>query len=114
MFPLLSIRAPAAPGTSGDGAAALVADFDGDPLTGTDPLEVTFTDASTTGSAITSWSWEKKLDAGAWVPFADTPSAQNPVESFTEGTWSVRLTVTTTTESTTKTEADYIVVDPAP
>lgn len=86
--------------------AAPVADFSGTPTSGTSPLSVVFTDLST--NTPTSWLWEKNSGSG-WVNFSGTPTAQDPTESFTSGTWSVRLTATNTGGSNTKTRTNYIV-----
>lgn len=86
---------------------APVAEFTGTPLTGTDPLTVAFTDAST--NTPTEWAWEKN-DGGGWVAFAGTPTVQNPSEDFTVGTWSVRVTASNTGGSSVKTRTDYVVV----
>jgi len=84
-----------------------VANFSGTPLSGNAPLSVVFTDAST--NAPTSWLWEKNSGSG-WVNFATSPTAQNPTESFTAATWSVRLTATNAAGSNTKTRTNYITV----
>jgi PKD repeat protein len=82
-----------------------VADFTGTPLSGAAPLSVAFTDASDFDPF--AWSWEKN-DGSGWVPFAGTPTAQNPTESFAAGTWSVRVTATNAGGSDTKTRAAYV------
>lgn len=85
-----------------------VAAFSGTPLTGTDPLEVDFTDEST--GTPTSWLWERN-DGGGWASFS---TDQNPANvEFTEGTWSVRLTATNAGGSDGETKTDYITVGPA-
>lgn len=84
-----------------------VTDFTGTPLTGTDPLTVVFTDATT--NTPTSWHWEKNVGAG-WIDFAGTPTAENPSEDLTVGTWSIRLTSTNAAGSNTKTRTNYVVV----
>ncbi len=67
-------------GGSGTGIAPPVADFTGTPLSGSSPLEVTFTNTSTNED---TYFWEKSDDHGAtWVPFSGTPTAENPVEDF--------------------------------
>jgi len=81
---------------------APVADFSGTPLSGTAPLDVTFTDLST--GAVTSWSWD----------FGDTGSStlQNPSHSYTTpGTYSVTLTVTGPGGSDPETKVDYVTVN---
>lgn len=85
--------------------AAPVADFSGTPLSGAAPLSVAFTDLSS--GAPTSWLWEKN-DGSGWANFGGTPTAQNPVESFAAGTWSVRLTATNATGADTKTRTNYV------
>ena len=89
-------------------AIAPVADFSGTPLSGTTPLSVTFTDLST--NTPTAWLWEKD-DGSGWTTF-DT--VQNPVESFTAATWSIRETASNSAGSDTKTRTGYIVVSPVP
>jgi hypothetical protein len=85
---------------------APVADFSGTPLSGTAPLSVAFTDSST--NTPTSWLWEKN-DGSGWVAFTSGSTSQNPTESFTAGTWSVRLTATNAAGSDTKTRTNYVV-----
>ncbi len=78
-----------------------VAAFSGTPLSGTAPLTVAFTDAST-GSP-TSWSWT----------FGDggTSTAQNPSHAYTTaGTYSVTLTATNAYGSNGLTKTGYITV----
>lgn len=84
---------------------APVADFSGTPTSGTVPLDVTFTDAST--GEITSWSWD----------FGDggTSTEQNPTHTYNAvGTYTVALTVTGPGGSDTETKTDYITVNPEP
>ena len=87
------------------GVTAPVAAFSGTPLSGSSPLSVVFTDAST--NTPTSWLWEKNSGSG-WVNFAGTPTAQNPTESFASGTWSVRLTATNAGGSDAEEKTNYI------
>lgn len=80
---------------------APAAAFSGTPLSGTAPLEVTFTDAST--NSPTSWAWTFG-DAG-------TSTVQNPVHTYADsGTFTVSLTATNTTGSDVETKASYITV----
>ncbi|MFC2168338.1 PKD domain-containing protein [Acidobacteriota bacterium] len=83
-----------------------VADFSGTPLSGNNPLEVTFTDQST--GNITDWSWN----------FGDsyTSSVPNPPHTYSSaGTYTVILTVTGPGGSDTETKVEYITVtEPAP
>jgi len=86
--------------TLGSGAVAPVADFSGTPVTGTYPLNVTFTDLSTDA---TGWSWT----------FGDggTSTAQNPSHTYTvDGTYTVSLTVTNPVGNDTETKSGFITV----
>jgi PKD repeat protein len=80
---------------------SLVAEFTATPVSGAAPLGVQFTDLSTAGSAITSWSWN----------FGDggTSTQQDPSHSYTTtGTYTVSLTVQTATGSDIETKAGYV------
>lgn len=83
---------------------APVASFNAAPLSGTAPLNVSFSDTST--GVITSWLWD----------FGDaTGSAlQNPSHSYAAGTYSVSLTVTGPGGSNTLTRPNLIAVVDAP
>jgi PKD repeat protein len=86
-------------------AVAPTADFSGTPTSGTAPLSVAFTDAST--GTPTSWAWT----------FGDggTSSSQNPTHSYTTpGTYTVALVATNATGSNTKTRTGYVTVGGAP
>jgi PKD repeat protein len=82
--------------------AAPVANFNSAPNSGTAPLLVSFTDAST--GDITSHLWD----------FGDGSSstAQNPSHSYGQGTFSVSLTVTGPGGSDTLTKTNLIAVGP--
>lgn len=82
-------------------------DFTATPLTGPEQLSVDFTD--TTTHTPTAWEWEKN-DGSGWVPFDDTPTAQNPTELFAAGTWSIRLTATNANGSASFIRNSYITV----
>ena len=85
--------------------APLVAAFSATPTSGTAPLTVTFTDAST--GAPTTWAWT--FDDGA------TSTAQSPSHTYAAaGTYTVVLTVTNAGGSDTETKAGYITVTAAP
>ncbi|HRD26003.1 MAG TPA: PKD domain-containing protein [Methanoculleus sp.] len=78
-----------------------VADFSATPTTGTAPLTVQFTDAST--NAPTAWSWN----------FGDggTSDQQHPSHTYNEpGTYTVSLTATNAGGSDTKTKTGHITV----
>ena len=85
------------------------AEFNGTPLNGDAPLNVSFTDLSVAGTnAITSWSWD----------FGDggSSSSQNPSHPYnTPGTYTVSLTVSDGSLYDEETKTDYITVtQPAP
>ncbi len=86
---------------------APTADFSATPMSGTLPLEVTFTDSSSDGTAsITSWSWD----------FGDgtTSSEENPIHTFsTAGTFEVSLTVQSADGSDEEVKSDFITVEAA-
>ncbi len=86
------------------GGAAPVANFTGNPTSGTVPLTVAFTDTST--NTPTSWSWT----------FGDSNSstAQNPSHQYTStGSFTVALTATNSYGNNTNTKNNYITVNPA-
>lgn len=85
---------------------ALDAAFSADPLTGTAPLEVHFTDGST-GSP-TGWSWDFDNDGQV------DSTEQNPTYTYSSaGTYSVSLTVSDGLSTDTETNQDYITVTEA-
>ncbi len=82
-------------------SAPPVAQFSATPLSGTAPLSVTFTDAST--NTPTSWAWD----------FGDggTSTLQNPTNEFTAaGTYTVTLTATNAGGSDSETKTGYVTV----
>ena len=84
------------------GPAAPVADFVGDPASGTAPLTVNFSDLS--AGDPTSWSWDFGDGVG-------TSTARNPGYTYNNpGTYTVALTVTNAYGSDTETKVDYITV----
>lgn len=93
--------------TGGQAAvAAPVAAFTGTPTFGDAPLSVTFTNTST--GIGNSYLWEKN-DGSGWVAFGGTPTATDPVESFTVPvSTSVRLTATNAGGAHTLTRTGYI------
>ena len=94
----IDIAAPNAP----------IADFEGTPLSGDKPLTVTFTDLSSSPTAITAWEWN----------FGDgsTSTDQSPQHEYpTPGKYSVSLTVTSAGGADTETKARYVdVTNPGP
>jgi PKD repeat protein len=88
------------------GSAGPVAAFVGDPVAGTTPLSVDFTDLSF--GAVDTWDWD----------FGDTgsSSAQNPTHLYAaSGTYTVSLSVSGPAGAHVRTRTDYIEVkDPPP
>jgi PKD repeat protein len=84
--------------TATTGGTAPVANFTGNPTSGTAPLTVMFTDTST--NTPTSWSWT----------FGDggTSTAQNPSHIYAAGTFTVSLTATNAYGSDSETKTGYI------
>jgi PKD repeat protein len=81
--------------------AAPVASFSASPVTGTAPLAVKFSDASS--GSISSWSWS--FGNGA------TSAAQSPTYTYASaGTYTVSLTVTGPGGSNTATKTNYVTV----
>lgn len=78
--------------------------FTGTPTSGVEPLTVQFTDTSMNFENITSWSWQ----------FGDntTSTEQNPEHTYTEGNYTVSLTVVGdgVELNLTETKVDYITV----
>ena len=86
-----------------ESGAMPTAQFSGNPLSGTMPLTVQFTDQSI--GQITSWLWN----------FGDgsTSTSRNPSHIYTQpGTYTVALTVTGSSGSDTETKVNYIAVTP--
>lgn len=98
-------------GGSGSGAGSVPCTLDFTAADTTPPVDVpvTFT-PSLTGDccAVESYHWERSIIADTWEDFASATSA-NPSESFSSGTWSIRLTVVTSCGTLTLTKTDYIV-----
>ncbi len=92
---------------SSAGPVAPVAAFTSDVTSGTAPLTVHFTDAST-GSP-TSWAWDFNNDG------VTDDTAQNPSHVYdTAGTYTVKLTVTNAGGTDDEVKDGYITVTPAP
>ena len=82
-----------------------VASFTASPISGTAPLDVTFTDSSDVAAG-TMWNWSFGDDT--WSNFT---ASSNPVHTYSAGgTYTVALTVTNASGSSTATETDYITV----
>jgi PKD repeat protein len=84
-----------------------VVEFSATPRVGTGPLSVTFTDATTSEGAITSWVWEyREVTGSEWTQFS---TDQNPSSiSFPAGTYDIRLTATNAGGSGTEIKTTYI------
>ncbi len=80
-----------------------VASFSGTPTSGTEPLAVTFTDAST--GSITNWFWN--FGNGNTTNFT---VSTNPSQTYTAGTYTVSLTVSGPGGNNTDTLTSYITV----
>ncbi|WP_062397585.1 PKD domain-containing protein [Methanogenium cariaci] len=102
-------------GDGGDGCVVVLeggagvpfaAQFEADVTTGgAAPLTVQFTDLST-GEDITAWAWDFDNDG------TTDSIEENPVYTYdTAGVYSVSLTVTNVSGTSTETKADYITVD---
>ncbi len=86
---------------------APVADFNADPVSGVEPLNVQFTDLST--GAITGYSWDFENDG-----VADS-TEQNPGHLYpAAGMYTVNLTVTGPGGSDDEVKVEYITVTAAP
>ena len=80
-----------------------VANFSGTPVSGTTPLEVSFTDSST--GEITGWSWDFDNNG------TEDSTNQNPTYTYNDaGTYSVTLEVTGPSGTDTETKTNYITV----
>ena len=91
--------------TVNSGVVTPVANFVGSPTTGTAPLTVIFTDSST--NTPISWSWDFGDNS------AVNATVQNPVHTFgSAGTYTVKLTATNSAGSDTKSNTNYIIVNP--
>ena len=83
------------------------ADFNATPTSGLAPLQVSFTDTSTSYDEIVSWAWE----------FGDgkTSTQKNPIHKFSDsGTFNVRLTVTDADGSPDTITKQILVLNNAP
>lgn len=80
----------------------LTASFTADPITGSAPLEVSFTDTSTSGAGtITGWQWDFGDGTGS--------TAQHPVHTYTDaGSYTVSLTVATESDNDLAIREGYI------
>ncbi|MBL8897990.1 MAG: PKD domain-containing protein [Planctomycetes bacterium] len=91
-------------------APGLFAGFRATPSSGATPLNVSFTDTTSTSDpgGVTSWSWD--LDGDSIID----SNARNPSFTYTRcGYYNVTLTVTDSQHpSSTRTESNFIVADP--
>ena len=78
--------------------------FTANVTTGTDPTAVLFTETST--STGTSWSW--KRNNLTWSTGETFSTAQNPVQTFNAGNWSINLTSTNTGGSNLSAQVTWI------
>ena len=75
--------------------------FDAAPLSGVDPLEVTFTDTSKYAHI---WLWDFGDD--------ETSTEQNPTHTFIKGTYTISLLVSNPSGENSITKSNLIIVDP--
>ncbi|MDY7075350.1 MAG: PKD domain-containing protein, partial [Chloroflexota bacterium] len=86
-------------------SAPPLADFSASPLSGTVPLTVAFTDLS--AGDITTWTWSFGDGTTAWV--------QNPIHVYDQiGRFTVTLTTSSGTDSSTVIKPDFITVTAPP
>ena len=81
---------------------APLADFTATPTSGTAPLSVQFTDASTSA---TTWNWSYSNQTGIWNVFS---TSQNPSYTFAAGVYDINLSITNSLGTNTKTKTGYI------
>lgn len=89
-----------------------VPEFTANQTSGPQPHPVLFTGNSPNGP-ITSWKWEYKNATTPWTQFDDS-TIQNPTQTFTTGTYDIRLTAANVIGSNTTTVPGYIVVTATP
>lgn len=95
-----------------------VAGFSADPLSGTTPLTVQFTDTSTNTPTGWTWAYRYKPIGGSFGSYTTFSTDQNPVYTFSStGGYIIRLTAANSDGSNAKTQgstsAPYITVNPA-
>jgi len=89
-------------------APAVTANFSCTPTSGQAPLAVNFTDLSTSPTALTSWQWD--FDNNGTVD----STQQNPSYTYSsDGTYSVKLTVSGPSGSDSVTRTNLITVSPS-
>jgi PKD repeat protein len=93
-----------------------VAAFTASPLTGsTLPLNVQFTDQSTSSTTITSWVWKWRVYGDSEEKEITFSTAQSPsCQFFSVANYNITLTVTDSMGSNTLTKIAYIVVTSSP
>jgi PKD repeat protein len=105
--PALTIDTTWDPRQIGGSSCEVNAEFHATTISGCTPLAVNFTDQSTPQSGVTSWAWNFGDGAAS--------AAQNPSHTFTTaGTYTVQLTVNSTTCSNTEIKTGYINVSSIP
>lgn len=88
-------------------APSVNANFSASPGTGVAPLEVNFTDLSTSPTALTSWQWDFDNDGTI------DSTEQNPTYTYENaGTYSVKLTVSGPSGTDSETKSNLITVEP--
>jgi len=89
-----------------------VPEFTANQTAGAQPFPVLFTGTSANGP-ITSWKWEYQNATTPWT-LLDEAAIQNPTQTFTTGTYDIRLTAQNAIGSNTTTVPGYIVVTATP
>ena len=95
-----------------ESATPTVAGFSGTPISGTAPVTVTFTDAST--YLPVSWKWAYKNATVGWTAFPTNSTAQNPVTTFPAGVYDINLTATNAVGSDDEIKTAYLAFLPPP
>ena len=81
-----------------------VSNFSGIPTTGLEPLNILFTDSSSSYDGIVSWGWDFNNDS-----IVDSATQNPPLHSYSAGTYTVALTVCESDgDCNTNTKANYI------
>ncbi len=89
---------------------APVANFSATPTSGTSPLSVSFADEST--NTPDGWTWYHRINGTeTWTQFS---TIQDPVQSFTTGTYDIRLVASNDGGSDEEIKTSYITVTAAP
>lgn len=89
-----------------------IAIFTADPMNGTAPLNVQFTEIS--ASSGTSWIWRATNVVGNNTPFTFNTTSGSPIHPFVDGNYSISLTSTNAGGSNTSTQITFVNVTGPP